>query len=252
MSFPKDLTSLIESYTPTDTPIVPIGTRCSYGGRTWFYAKAGGALIPDIGANNALFQGVAYADIGAAAAVGDIIVEVETAATDGAAGTGLMVKDAFVGGYMIIFSATANKVQMRKITSNEARVATGEVHVKFGIDIPLTYALTVSDHCEIMESPWANVQSEKGTGYPIVGVPTAVATTGQYLWLQTWGPCWLACQSTLGVAAGLNACFRYDGSIDLVGADGYAADHSQHAGFVLAESATQTQGAPFIMLQICP
>ena len=228
-----------------------IGDILRLGNKSFVLAKAGAAITSTgLGAKNGLFQGVAYNSVAVAADAGATSVTLTTAATDGAAGTGLMVADEFKGGSIVLFSAGVDTPQVRGITGNTARVATGNVSVTFTLDSPLTIALTTSDHGEAMQSAWSHVLQDVEIGHPVVGVPTVTATSGQYLWLQTWGPCFVSPQAAVGIAGATGVYWRHDGSLDVENADAYVSD--QYAGFVLAESSTHTQGAPFFMLQVTP
>lgn len=228
-----------------------IGDVIRLGKKTFVLAKAGGALTTiGLGVKNGLCQGVANCAVAAAAAAGDKEVTLTLAATDGAAGTGLVLADEFAGGEIVFFSAGVDTPQRRGIVGNTARIATGSLPVTFTLDSPLTYALTTSDTGEAMQSPWSHVVHDVEIGHPVVGVPTVKATSGQYLWLQSYGPTFVSPQAAVGIAGATGLYWRHDGSVDVENADAYVSD--QYAGFVLAESSTHTQGAPWFMLQILP
>jgi len=73
------------------------------------------------------------------------------------------------------------------------------------------------------------------------------------LWIQTWGPCWISPQAAVSVGnTNRQVVFRHDGSLDEHDYSDAYTTKAQHAGFVLANAAGATQGAAFIMLQICP
>jgi hypothetical protein len=233
-------------------PGFEIGDIIRLGKKTFVLAKAGGALTTTgLAVKNGLFQGVAFADVAVAAAIYATAVTLTTAATDGAAGTGLIAVDEFKGGEIVFFSAGVDTPQRRGIVGNTARVATGSLPVTFTLDSPLTIALTTSDHGEAMQSPWSYVVHDTEIGHPVVGVPTVTATSGQYLWLQTSGLTFVSPQAGVGIAGALGCYWRHDGSIDTYANIG-AYVSTQYAGFVVAESSTHTQGAPFFMLCLMP
>ena len=228
----------------------PIGTRYRSGGRTYIYAKAGGTLNPDLGAKNALTQHVAYTTIAATALQYATTVVIDVGGSDGAAGDGVIAVNELAGGYLVVFDADA-KAYTRQIVSNTA-VATGEMTLVIDQPIPLAL-ITDTDHAECMASPYLNLQANTDTISSVLGIPTLIATSGQYFWLQTWGPVWIAPQGA--VSTGNNdrqVVFRHDGSIDQHDYSDAVVQFAQHAGFVLANASGGGQGAAFIMLQITP
>jgi len=227
-----------------------LGARFITGdGRVFKYAKAGGTLIPDTGCGSYDVQHIAFSAIAAVAAIGVKTISITAGATCGAAADGVIAKNELVGGYVVFFTASAATCQRRLILSNTA-VAAGGGTLIITIDDPIHIALTTSDHAECMASPYHNVQNGADISKPIVGVPVCVATVGQYCWIQTWGPCWVAPQATVGASGHNQVVFRHDGSLDDHDYSEVYATYAQHAGFVLSSAAAGAQAAPFIMLQI--
>jgi hypothetical protein len=229
-----------------------IGDFIRLGSKTFVLAYTGGAITSvGLGCKNGLPQGVANSALAANAAAGATSVDVTTSATSGAAGTGLMLLNEFAGGEIVLFTSGSDIPQRRGITGNTARVATGNVTVTFYLDSPLTTAMTTANGtAECMHSPWAYVTQDIQIGHPVVGVPMVVATAAQWMWLQTWGPTFVSPQAACGIAGATGLYWRHDGSLDVENADAFVSD--QYAGFVLAETSTHTQAAPFVMIQICP
>ncbi len=230
----------------------PLGTLLRLGGRTFAYAKASGTQNPDVGSHIAAGQHVSYTTIAASAAAGVTEVTVDIAATDGAAGNGVIAEDELVGGYLLVFPHSSNTF-IRQIVGNTA-VANGGGEMTVELDSPTPVAVVVDvTHCEAMSSPYLNVVSGNYPKAAIVGIPTYPATTGKFFWLQTWGPCWAAPQAEVGDADhDLNVVFRHDGSVDEYDYSDSYVTKQQQAGFVLTHASAGTQGAPFIMLQITP
>jgi hypothetical protein len=227
-----------------------VGDEINLGKKVFTLGKSGGAMTSTaLGAKNGLCQGVAYNSVAVAAAIGATSVTLTTAATDGAAGTGLMVADEFKGGEIVLFTAGSDIPQRRGITGNTARVATGNVSVTFYLDSPLTSALTTSDHGEAMHSPYFYLVQDGEIGHPVMGVPCVpVSAAAMYFWLQTKGICFVSPQANVGVGgAGIGCYWRHDGSIDTYANIGTYVS-TQYAGKVVAESSTHTQAAPFIDL----
>lgn len=220
------------------------------GRKEFTLSKSGGVMASTaLGAKNGLPQGVAFADVAEAAAIGATAVVLTTAATDGAAGTGLMAADEFKGGEIVLFTNGSDIPQRRGVTGNTARAATGNVSVTFYLDSPLTSALTVADHGEVMQSPYSYLVQDGEIGHPVMGVPCVpVPAANMYFWLQTKGICFVSPQANVGVGgAGIGCYWRHDGSIDVYANIGTYVS-TQYAGKVVAESSTHTQAAPFVDL----
>ena len=237
-------------YEAGTTQYYDVGSRYVTGdGRIFRYALAGGTLIPGQGVKSYHEQHIAYAVFPAAAAAGTTTLSVTVAAHDGSIAThdGTLVENELVGGYILIFDKTAtNMTVFRQILSNTA-VASGGGTTVITIDDPIPNALSTSDACECMASPYLSVVNDTDENKAVVGLPSMVATVGQYLWIQTYGPCWIAPHADVGTGANVHeAFFNHDGSLGIHG-DGASL---QHAGFVMTRARGGGQGAPFIMLQI--
>jgi hypothetical protein len=230
-----------------------VGDILRLGGKTFVLGKLGGAITgTGFGLKNGAAQGSEQVVLGAAAAAGDKTVILATTATSGAAGTGLTAVDEYKGGTIVLFKAGVDKPQIRGIAGNTARAATGVVNVTFTLDSPLSLALAVTDVGEAMASPWAYLVQDTQIAHPVMGVATVIGTTGQFIWVQTWGPTFVSPQANVGVGgAGIGCYWRHDGSIDVYASIGTYVS-TQYAGFVLAENIAHTQGAPFFMLQVMP
>lgn len=230
-----------------------IGDVLPMGKYTYVLGKLGATITGiGLGLKNAAAQGSEQVVLGAAALAGATEVTLATTATSGVADTGLTAVDEYAGGTIVLFKAGVDRPQIRGIVGNTARAATGVVNVTFTLDSPLTEALAVTDVGEAMASPWACLKQDTEISHPVVGVATVVGTVGQYIWVQTWGPCFVSPQSGVGVAgAGIGCYWRHDGSLDTYANIGTYVS-TQYAGFVLAEAIAHTQGAPFFMLQILP
>jgi hypothetical protein len=238
------------------TPNYQVGSRLMIGARVFHYAKAGGSLIPDMGAKVKNPQDVSQEVLGAAATKGDTSLVLTLDNTDGPSYNGLLPADYLKGGYAVVFPAAGNKAFVRGILSNTAvTVNPGTATFTVTLDAPIPLNLTTSDLAEAMASPYACVAPNTATKLQdnlctSIGVPTVPAVSGDYLWIQTWGPCWVAPHAGLGTGASNRAAY-------FVG-DGALADEAdatpieQIAGFVLANDKGGGQGAPFVMLMIDP
>lgn len=225
--------------------------------RAFRYARAGGTLHTDFGAVNATPQLVGIAgpsEITADAKAGEVLVAILVKATDGKGGDGAIDADELVGGNIVIYPHNENTIN-RMIVGNTATTAPAGGVMVVRIDKPLPCPLTDGDtmHAECMANPYRNVKTPDIGHASVVGMPTMPAKIHEYLWLQTWGPLWIAPNN--GVSAGDNerqVVFRDSGAIDLHKFDDAVTTMQQHAGFVIANLRTGAPGAPFIFLQITP
>lgn len=229
-------------------------------GRVFRYANASATLNTDFLAQHVTGQHIGYNALGASQVVGDRQVTITvTAATEGVGGLGIIAKDELRGGHIIIFPHSENSMN-RGIIGNSALAADGTSIVVY-LDGALNVALDIAaDHAECIASPYSSVKAAiAGDGARgFVGLPMVPATVGQYCWLQTWGPCWVAPDNghssvDLGnTIYNLQAVARYNGSVAVHDYNDAENALQQHVGFVLSRGAGVTQGAPFLMLQISP
>jgi len=179
--------------------------------------------------------GVSYEALGAASPAGSN----EVTLTEGS-----ISEDQYSGGYLLLFHATGDG-QVYGIQSNEA---TSGTTTKFYLDRPLSVAVTTSDNIELYANPYSAVkQGNSGGTQGFIGVPLRLLTDNYYGWVKTWGPTFIAPQSTVGNTY-LGGCwFRHDGSIDVHGnIETYVT--SQYAGYVMVGDASND--GPLIMLQV--
>lgn len=159
------------------------------------------------------------------------------------------------GGYISLYNS-ANIRDQRMIISNTAVEASGGVCI-IGIDAPIVAAVGSAFDCEILANPYSDLRVSGGGGEwtSVVGLPAALATTGQYFWIQTWGPFRV---TPVGAELGVGVYERYfffDANGSLVSAQvSEATTRSyQPAGFIIERTDGGVgSAAPFIMLQISP
>lgn len=244
----------------------PVGTKLLDGERVFYYAKASsvGVSKTDYGVKNGYRQHVAYATVAAAAAIGDKTLVIDVADTDGVAKDGAIAANELAGGFVVIFGHD-DDAHVCRILENTATTVVGmaadpagyqEMTLTLQDDIQATLVGGSVDHAECM-AHWAlgcewNTDNEE----PVVGVAHKKVTADYWFWLQTWGPCWLG---PTGVGPG-NAAYRHlaifqhTGEVAGMTADTAELTDDEHqiAGFCLCHANANGQGAPFIMLQICP
>jgi len=194
--------------------------------------------------------------IGVAAAAGVSEVEITFSDTDGAANDGVIAVDELRGGYISFYRGTAR--QQRGIVGNTARANGDTTNTTVYLDASLRTAVNENDNVEVIGNPYYTLRQGSLSGGSVMGMPCAVATTGQYFWVQTWGICRI---TPSGAEIGANNSgerqFVFDdyGSVSSHRVDHDDADNPswQHAGFLVeVTDSTAGSAAPFINLQINP
>jgi len=149
------------------------------------------------------------------------------------------------------------------ITVEEAVVddtAGGEVTgvVTLTLEEGLSGEFPEANWTEILPNSYADLQgglTSANTKASVAGVPGAKAATGDYFWVQTWGPCWITPGgpvSAVGVGANeRTVVFVGDNSINAKSDITSEGTGYQVAGFIIQNDADGS-GPPLIMLHIRP
>lgn len=233
----------------------PIGTKLVDGERVFYYAKASsvGVSKTDYGVKNGYGQDVAYTTVAAVASAGDKTLVIDVQSTDGQDDNGVFAANYFAGGFVVVFNHDDDAFVCR-ILESTATTGAGEMTLTLQDEIPVDLAIGDVDHAECM-AHWAlgcewNTANEE----PVVGVAHAKVTADYWFWLQTWGPCWLGPSSSgpCEAAHKHQVVFESTGEVDNHDDSSAVLEFQQHAGFGLCHAVGGGQGAPFIMLQICP
>jgi len=223
------------------------------------YAKAGATLNTDLLAHNEREQDIAYRTVAANAAAGDTELKITTTTDDGQDSDGAIAAHELEGGNIIIFPGSENSINMGILDNTVVTASSHEITIT--LDGALPIAITTSMSAECVSSAYRDVRaSTTGNSYAgFVGLPMRVATTtNPYVWLQTWGPCWIAPANGYGDANPGTAAYnhalvaRYNGSVQTFDSDVTESEHAQRVGFVMFKGKSNGQGAPFMMLQISP
>ena len=241
-------------HTPDDSQLYDVGTEYEFNGKAYFYARAVGTVTANLAVKVYNHQDVGYRIAVATSAVGATDISVTTTANDNLAG--VAAKDELKGGVCVIFEKTlgAGYEQTFGIIGNDALAAYGTL--KIYLDGPLTQEFTdATAYAEANASPWAKVANSGSTVLTDnksvnAGVACCHATTGQWLWVQTWGMCWLSPDAALGTGTNnMDARFNGDGSLS-DGDDTNTTVIAQRAGWVLRRAYGGGQGTPFVYLMI--
>lgn len=196
------------------------GTRyLTWNGTVWKYSLAGAicythrlnffwnTISSDV-------NGIDYSVLTNAQSIGDV----ELTLTNGSTA---IAEDYLAGGIVVIVpteGATDREVMTRTVIGNTAAVATtGECTMY--LDAPLETALTVSNYAYVMPSNYSNIRYSTNSGgtRSAAGLAGTYAASADNFWLQTYGPCNMAYQTTyVGKTAYYrNVHCRHDGSGDI-------------------------------------
>ena len=235
---------------PDSTQKYDIGTKFEFNGKVYFYGYTTSIVTSRKGALVSYPQAMAQRVTADADLYATSIV-VTTVSPDGPSADGTFPVDYLKGGHVVVFAESGGATDFtRGIISNTVVAVAGVMTI--GLDSPLPVELvTGTSVTEAIASPFASVCNNLGSlSQPACGVPTCYSAASKWIWLQTWGPCWLAGQTTLGVDGALLASFRADGALDIESAV-TANNTTQPAGYVMFNGSTSgSQGAPFVYLQI--
>lgn len=248
-----------------DTQKYPLGTIIRRGGRTFIYAKAGGTCSPEWAAYKSK-----KTNTNAVAPTQSTTEDPVTGKTPGEAGsyyvtvtidteigvltTGVLSENELAGGYIVIGNGTSQHPQNRMIVSHPALTTAGG-SLTLRLDSPLATAVTAATtNIELMENPFNGVKADGSGGdyVTFIGIPTVVAASGEFFWLQTWGIVWITSDgNTCNSARDRTIAFVGNGSVvssnDVTMESGF-----QLAGVAMDDSSSGSSNAPFVMLQIIP
>jgi hypothetical protein len=188
-----------------------------------------------------------------AGAIGSVTVTVTIDTEIGILTTGVLSENELAGGYVVIGNGSNQYPQTRRIVSHPALATTGG-SLTLTIDRPLGVAVTAATTTiELMECMYYCVKGDGlSDGYSsFIGVPACVVTSGQWAWVQTYGPVWITSDSnTCDSANDREIFFVANGSVVSGGSLTYQGSSYQRAGFALDMSGSSASNAPFVFLQL--
>jgi len=226
-----------------------IGDRvCLPDGRVFRYGKASGSIDCDLGCKFAEDEVQTYDTTVTAIAPGDTSVTV-----DGGTHAAL-TEDELRGGYVIVYhTGGGGYTQFRGIVGNDVADANADFTVY--VDASFDYTAAVGTGIEVFYNPYAKLVdgSSAAVTCSVAGRPAINATDGQYFWVQTWGPTWVApTNASFADANDRGAYWRHSGAIEgeIANASKNVGENStQYAGFLINEGFTT---GPLFMLQVSP
>ena len=240
-------------YTTETTQRYVWGTRgMTWDGKVFKYARSKDTLYAGYGAVNGASVDVSdliNSNTTIAIVAGDRTVIVTVASTEGY-DEGAIAENELVGAQLVIGHGAAATTECRTIIANAAVVAGGGT-MEVTVDFPFALA-HAAGFMELPLNAYGYLLKPANTIASVMGVPNITATTGQNLWIQTWGLCWCvpggADTSIGGAYANRMAYFVGDGSVN-GGNIPTIEDGYQFAGFI-TDSAESGGAMPMVMLQI--
>jgi len=181
--------------------------------------------------------------------IGDRAVLVTIAAGEGY-NNGAIAEDELAGAMFVVGHGAAATTETRTVVGNEYVAAAGGTIMVY-VDYPFAIQHTTG-FMELPLNAYGYLLKPNSHIGSVMGVPNITATTGQNLWIQTWGLCWCVpggADADIASAAENRECvFVGDGSVNgsniVTIEDGY-----QRAGFV-SDSCEGGGAMPMVMLQI--
>lgn len=255
---PLDLTgdNNLAYYTTETTQRFAWGTRgMTWDGKVFKYARSKDTLYAGYGAKNGALIDVSdiinsVTPVAYVASQREILITI--ASNEGYGSGGTVYEDELVGAQIVIGHGAAALTEQRTIIGNTEN-ASGAGTVTLTLDYPLALAHSAGVACECPLNAYGYLINTSNAIASVVGVPNITATTGQNLWIQTWGPCWCVpggSDATPGDAyEDRMAYFVGDGSVN-GGTQVVIETGFQFAGFIMDATESGTGTMPMVMLQI--
>ena len=231
------------------------GTRgITWDGKVFKYGRSKATLYAGYGAVNAASIDVSdllNSNHPSTIAVGDRSVLVAVAAND-TYNEGGIAEDELVGAQFVVGHGAAATTEQRTVIGNESIAAATAGNIKVYMDAP--FALThTTGFCELPLNPYGYLTRTDPGIASVMGVPVITATTGQMLWIQTWGLCWCVpggADATPGDSQN-HRTVVFVGDHTVNGVDIITLENGyQVAGFITDSTEAATGAMPMVMLQI--
>jgi len=188
----------------------------------------------------------------AAGAKGSRFVTVTIDTTIGHLVTGVLWANELAGGEIVIGNGVNQDPQQRTVISHPALATTGGA-LTVKLDAPLESAVTAAaTKIENMDNQFIYMKGDGlSDGYDtFLGMATAVAASGEWFWLQTYGPRWITSDgNTCDSVSDRTIVFQANGSVvsakDVTVEDGF-----QIAGVAMDSSSAGASNAPMVFLTL--
>ncbi len=242
-----------EKYDVGDRVVLPDGRVFRYGKATNIVTH----IMQGLKFYGRVEDGIGYKVPAQTQAIGDTEITVD------AGDSGDYTKDQLKGGYVIVHTHGEYTDFTRGIIGNSESDADGNVTLY--LDAALHVAVAVAFGVETCPNPYSILQqatsaagnsSGQDSYTSVAGMAMTLTTVAnQYLWIQTWGPCWINPQGAVGYTPATNRrtmFFTNEGSIIKNSAAVVTTSLQQIAGFLLTRETAGGTGPPLMMLQISP
>lgn len=174
--------------TSTDLAVVTGSKTEEYGslgytvdGRRYRYGQFGGTVVPgNLVVAPTLVTNHQNIAVATAANINDTQVQVTLGAT-------AATQDQYAGGLLVVGVDNSGTPVTRRIRGNTAGSSSGTITVLLDTREPLLYALTTSHKVSLSPALYNGVTASTTAGQP-VGVAVNGATSGQFGWVQVYGP----------------------------------------------------------------
>lgn len=165
---------------------------------------------------------------------------------------GGLTEDELVGAQYVVGHGSSATTEQRTVVGNTSIAAATTGTIIIEVDAPFALEHTTGFN-ELPLNPYGYLLKPANTIGSIMGIPAITATTGQNLWIQTWGLCWCVpggADADIASEADNRECvFVGDGSVN--GSNIITLENGfQRAGFVTDSSEAGTGCMPMVMLQI--
>jgi len=231
------------------------GTRgITWDGKVFRYARSKDTLYAGYGAVNGASVDISdmlNTNHTATIAVGDRSVLFTVTSTE-TYDEGGLAEDELAGAMYVVGHGASATTECRTVIGNEAIAAATTGTIMIYVDAPFAIEHTTGFN-ELPLNPYGYLLKPANTIASVMGVPNITATTGQNLWIQTWGLCW--CSPGGGDATPgdsyehREAYFVGDGSVN-GGNIPTLEDGFQRAGFITDSTESASGCLPMVMLQI--
>lgn len=177
LSVPQGGQSIYES---SSIQLTELGSRKVVGDRVFRYSKA---LVGIAAGGVAQFGGETLSSL----AIGPSVTQPAGLRTFTVTAATAIAKDTYAEGYLVcVAGATDSNLGMTyKIKSNALGSSAGTC--KLALYDEIKFALQLTSTWNIVQNPYMNVNPSTANA-AVMGVAPITVTTGDFFWLQTWGP----------------------------------------------------------------
>jgi len=234
------------------------GTRgMTWDGKVFKYGRAKDTMKPGYGAVNAATADVSdflHTNHTLTIAIGDreVLFTVTSGEGYGAGATGIAENELVGGQYVVGHGTSIAATEQRTVTANTSIAATTTGTIMIEVDHPFAVAHATGFN-ELTFNPYGYLTHTDPAIASVMGIPAVTATTGQMVWIQTWGLCWIVpggTDTTPGDTQNDREMY-FVGDHTVNGAATATVETGlQHAGFVTDSTEGSTGTMPMVMLQI--